>query len=347
MRHGGTVQARGAASGLAAALLFGASTPAAKALTPHAGPLALAGLLYAGAGLGLALVGVVRRSSEAPLRRSDAASLLVMVVAGGVVAPALLVAGLARISATSGSLLLGLETPLTILLAVAAFREHVGWRELGGSAAVVAAGAVLASGPRGGGELVGALAIVGACALWALDNNVSQRLSLRDPVAVARWKSLAAGATSLALAALVREPLPALRASAAALATGCLGYGLSLVLYLVASRHLGAARQAALFATAPFFGAAVAVVALGEAPTARHGIAAVLVAAGLWAVIRARHGHLHAHAAFEHEHAHEHDEHHAHEHGELVRGPHSHRHVHAPLVHDHAHASDAHHRHEH
>jgi drug/metabolite transporter (DMT)-like permease len=198
------------------------------------------------AGLGLTVGGAVRRSREAPLRRSDAGPLAVMVIAGGVLGPVLLVVGLARITAMTGSLLFGLETPFTILLAVVAFREHVGWRELAGSAAVLAAGAVLALGPGRGGGLTGAVAIVGACAFWALDNNVSQRLALRDPVVVARWKSLAAGATSLALALAAREPLPSVRTCAAALATGFLGYGLSIVLHLVASRHLGAARQAIL-----------------------------------------------------------------------------------------------------
>ncbi len=346
MVPGGT--SKGTAAGLAAAVLFGLSAPLAKALLPSSGPFILAGLLYLGAGLGLGALGPFRRpGAEARLRREDAATLAGMILAGGVVGPLLLLAGLARLSGSSASLLLNLEAPFTIALAVAAFGEHVSGRELAGSAAVLA-GAVVLAAPAGHGSTsaVGALAVSGACLAWAVDNNLGQRLSLRDPVAVARAKSLVAGGFDVALALLLGERLPGPAALAGILATGLGGYGVSIVLHLLAMRHLGAARQAAYFATAPFVGAVAAVPILGEAPSAAVAAAGALMLVGVAVLVRARHGHVHTHEALEHDHAHEHDAHHRHHHGPDA-GAHSHAHRHEPLTHDHPHRPDAHHRHGH
>ncbi len=340
---------RGALTGLAAAALFGVSTPIAKLLVPGTGPLVLAGLLYLGAGAGL-LAGAPlrRRTSEAPLRRSDLPTLAAVILAGGVVGPALLVTGLGRLPGGTTALLLNLEAPFTVALAVLLLRERLSRRELAGAVAIVAGAAALASGPgEGQVDLVGVACVIGACAAWALDNALSQRLSIRDPVAVARVKGLVAGAFNLTLGLLVAERLPPPARSVAALATGALGYGVSLVLHLLAVRSVGAARQAAYFATAPFIGAVAAVPLLGERFGAAHLLAGALMAAGLAALLRARHGHLHAHAALEHEHAHVHDEHHAHTHDGPTDEPHSHPHRHAALVHDHPHLPDVHHRHPH
>jgi drug/metabolite transporter (DMT)-like permease len=344
---------RGAASGLAAAVLFGVTTPVAKRLLPESGPFLLAGLLYLGAGLGLALAAPFRRPGrEARLRREDLPRLAGMALAGGVAGPLLLLTGLARLPGAQASLLLNLEAPLTILLAVAAFGESLSARELLGAAAIVLGAAALAGGGlQGAPGLAGALLVAGACAAWALDNNLGQGLSLRDPVAVTRVKALAAGAVNTAVALALGERLPPPAILALALVTGLLGYGLSIVLHLLAMREVGAARQAAYFATAPFVGALAAVPILGERPGLAELLAGVLMAAGAALLVRARHGHAHQHAALTHDHAHVHgarDAHHAHDHPEgVLEGPHSHPHTHPPLVHDHPHLPDAHHRHRH
>ncbi len=339
---------RATAAGLAAAALFGASTPVAKLLVPGSGALMLAGLLYLGAGVGLTLFAPFRRAAEAPLRRADLRVLAPMIVAGGIVGPVLLVFGLARVSGVAASLLLNLEAPFTMGLAVLAFGDHLSRREALGAAAIVAGGAWLtvAPGPLRTGAL-GVAAVAGACAAWSLDNNLAQRLALRDPVTVARAKTLAAGAVSVALAVASGDRLPPLAIAVGALAVGAVGYGASIVLHLLATRGIGAARQAALFATAPFVGALVSVLLLGERLGLRDIVAAALMAAGLAAVLKARHAHEHVHAVLEHDHAHLHDEHHRHGHPEPVSEPHSHSHGHAALVHDHPHLPDAHHRHEH
>ena len=341
--------AGGALLGVAAAALFGASTPVAKLLVPGTGPVVLAGLLYLGAGLGLLAAGTIRREgAEAPIRRSDLPTLAGMIVSGGVLGPILLVLGLARLSGTTASLLLNLEAPLTILVAIIALHERLSWSETAGAAAIVLGAAALtwAPGPVAL-DPAGIACVVGACGAWAIDNNLSQRLSIRDPVAVARTKALFAGAFDVALGLLVGETVPSATRITAALVTGAVGYGASTVLFLLAVRAVGAARQAAYFATAPFIGAALAVPLLGERPAPAHVVAAAVMAAGVALVMRTRHAHPHVHPPVEHEHAHVHDEHHQHAHDRPVTEPHSHVHRHARLAHEHPHLPDVHHRHGH
>jgi drug/metabolite transporter (DMT)-like permease len=342
-------RAKGAASGLAAALLFGFSTPVAKLLLPGSGPFMLAGLLYLGSGLGLLVFRRFQpRGDEAPLQRADAIPLLGVVFTGGMIAPVLLMYGLGRLPGSSASLLLNLEAPFTMALAVIAFGESLQRSEVVGAAAVVlGAAALTARGQLGDVHVLGALGVAGACLGWAVDNNLSQRLSLRDPVAVTQLKCLVAGVANVALALAMGERIPGGQALAGALATGLLGYGVSIVLHLRAMRRLGAARQAALFATAPFAGALASVPLLGERLSPRDILAAIAMGLGVALIVRAHHSHRHEHEPMEHEHAHEHDEHHQHPHDGEARGPHSHVHEHAALVHDHPHLPDAHHRHRH
>ncbi len=339
----------GAVRGLGAALLFGLSTPVAKLLLPGSGPFLVAGLLYVGSAAGFLLLGgLAPHTAEARLRRADLPLLAGVTLAGGVVAPVLLMLGLSRLDGTSAALLLNLELPFTIALAVGIFGESLSTREVGGAAAILAGGVLLATGGAGGRpDVVGALGVAGATLGWAIDNNLSQRLSLRDPVAVVRVKALVAGTVNLALGFALGERLPAGGPLAGILVTGLFGYGVSVVLHMLAMRELGAARQGAIFASAPFAGALAAIPILGERLSAREGIAGAVMAAGVAVILRTRHGHVHTHEPLSHDHLHVHDEHHAHEHDAPVAGSHSHPHVHAPLTHDHEHTPDAHHRHEH
>lgn len=352
LARSGSAPTRGAFAGLIAALLFGASAPIAKLLLPAMRPLLLAGLLYLGAGLALLFVGLVRPRAramrEAPLGRKDRWLLLGITALGGIVAPVLMLAGLARVSGVAGALLLNLEGPSTILLAVLVFREHLGARGLASVACIVAGGAVLAWSP---GELRadawGVLAIAGACLAWGMDNNLTQRLSLRDPVAIVRWKALGAAACTLGAAFVLGTPVPPAAPAIAALALGSVSYGASILFDVYALRTLGAAREAAYFATAPFMGALLAVPLLGERLEAAELGAAGLMAAGVVLLVRERHAHGHTHQALAHEHMHVHDVHHAHAHEGPVTEPHSHPHAHEPLTHEHPHLPDVHHRHRH
>lgn len=345
----------GAAYGLGAAALFGVSAPVAKLLLPNVSPLPLAALLYLGGGLALAAFSGGRRLArrtgaqvEAPIRRSDVPLLAAISIAGGMVGPVLMLLGLSRLSGVATSLLLNLEGPFTVLLAVLLFREHLGRRGLAAAALVFAGAAALGFAPGAlRADPVGVALIGGACLAWAVDNNLSQRLSLKDPVAVVRIKALASGTLMALVSLAARQPVPSAGIALSALVLGALSYGASIVLDMRALRLLGAAREAAYFATAPFIGAIAAVPLLGERLRPLDALAGALMASGVVLLIRERHGHTHVHEALEHDHAHVHDEHHRHDHGGPVSEPHSHPHTHAPIAHDHPHVSDLHHRHRH
>lgn len=337
---------------LAAAILFGASTPFAKLLVGAVDPQLLAGLFYLGAGAGLGLVLGIRsilgvRSSEAPLRRADAPWMIAIVAFGGIIGPLFLMLGLARTSATSGSLLLNLEGLATMGIAWVVFRENVDRRLLLGAASILAGAAALSW--RGQGVRVdeGGLLIAAACLAWGIDNNLTRRLSAADPVVIALIKGVAAGSVNLALALLLGARLPSLGAASAALVVGFCGVGLSLVLFILALRHLGSARTGAYFSLAPFLGAVIAIALIHEPITPQLILAGVLMAFGVWLHLTERHAHEHTHEAIEHEHAHVHDDHHRHVHEGTATEPHSHWHRHEPLRHRHAHYPDLHHRHEH
>ncbi len=343
---------RGALYGLVAAALFGASAPLAKLLLNDAGPLALAGLLYCGAGLGLTVARPValrlRSPAEAPLRRGDLPLLAGLIVAGGIAGPILMLVGLTRVSGVTGSLLLNLEGPMTTIVALSLFGEHLGRRGAAGSALIFLGAAVLGFGPGSiRAEPWGVLAIAAACACWALDNNLTQRLSLRDPVSVVRWKTLGAGICMSSIAIATGSTFPRGPVLAATLVIGALSYGVSVLLDLHALRLLGAAREAAFFATAPFVGAIVAIPLLGERLSVSDAIAAGLMVAGVTILLRARHSHRHVHEELVHDHRHVHDDHHRHDHDGLVIEPHAHPHRHDSIEHDHPHLSEAHHRHRH
>jgi drug/metabolite transporter (DMT)-like permease len=284
------------------------------------------------------------------VRGPDWALLSGIVVLGGILGPVLMLWGLQRVSAVVTSLLSNLEAPFTVLVAVTVFGEHLGRRATAGAAFIVAAAIILSYTPgEARADLPGVCAVAGACLCWAVDNNLTQRLSLRDPIVVTRIKALGAGTCTLALALLSGQSLPRSVILMAVLLLGLLSYGVSIVLDMHALRLLGAAREAAYFATAPFIGALAAIPILGERWGADEVLATTLMAAGLALLLREEHRHVHRHEEMEHDHAHVHEGHHFHVHPtrEEVGEPHAHPHRHPPLTHDHPHVSELHHRHEH
>lgn len=338
---------------LGAAILFGASTPLAKALLSGLSPVLLAGLLYLGSGLGLVAVRLVRdRGWRTPaMEKAEWFWLLLAIGFGGVLGPVALMSGLARTSAASASLLLNLEAVLTALLAWVVFHENTDRRIAFGMALIVA-GAVLIAWPTGAQSLGlgwGALLISGACLCWALDNNFTRKVSASDALFIAGLKGLAAGIVNVAMALALGVRMPAAPFIGMAMVTGLLGYGVSLVLFVLALRGLGSARTGAYFSTAPFVGAAIAILAFGEHASWMFWLAAALMAAGVWMHLTERHEHVHTHEAMKHAHSHVHDEHHQHTHDFDWDGrePHTHEHIHTPLTHSHPHFPDIHHQHTH
>jgi drug/metabolite transporter (DMT)-like permease len=338
---------------LLSAFLFGVSTPLAKLLLASVDPWVMAAMLYLGAGMGLAIVHLSRAllnvpAVEAPLRRTDLPLLAIVILAGGVAGPILLMFGLARTDAASASLLLNLEGLATMGIAWIVFRENVDHRLLVGAMAILV-GAGLLSWQGSASFDRGALLIAVACLCWGIDNNLTRQLSSADPVQIAMLKGLVAGTVNLTLALTYGASLPSIDLVLSALSIGFIGYGISVALFVVCLRQMGAARTGACFSLAPFAGAVVAILLLGEPLSLSLAIAGALMAFGLWLHISESHDHEHGHDTLEHEHSHRHDEHHRHDHAaEMPPGePHTHWHRHLPLIHRHLHYPDLHHRHDH
>lgn len=342
---------------LLSAALFGISTPAAKALAGVTDPAVLAGLLYCGAGIGVALLrrcarrlGTWERAGQAPLTRKDWPWLAGAIAAGGIAGPILLMSGLARTDAATASLLLTLEGVATALLAWFAFGENFNRRVALGMACIAAGAVALAwpgTAPPAGA--LGPLAIAGACVAWGLDNNLTRKISFADPLQIVEIKGLVAGPVNLLLGLCAGGTLPGPGPALAAGAVGFAGYGLSIALFVMALRHLGTARTGAYFSTAPFLGAMAAVLFLREPVTPALAVSGVLMGLGVWLHLTEDHDHEHRHALLEHSHSHVHDAHHRHEHGpgDPPGEPHTHRHRHIPMRHKHPHLPDMHHTHGH
>lgn len=342
---------------LAAAALFGAATPLAKALLGSMSAFLVAGLFYLGSGLGLCACIAIRRwrqgdagsAAQHRFQRTEWPWLFGAILAGGVAGPALLMLGLSSTPAATSSLLLNLESVLTAVIAWVVFRENVDVQVLLGMLAIVAGGVLLSLHPGHFALSVGALLIFGACLCWAIDNNLTRKVAANDAMVIACLKGLIAGPVNLTIAFSLGATLPSASLVAAAMLTGFAGYGVSLVLFVVALRHLGTARTGAYFSVAPLFGVALSLVLWPELPSITFWIAAMFMALGVWLHVRERHEHDHTHDRLEHTHRHRHDEHHQHKHDFEYDSdePHTHSHVHLPITHSHAHFPDIHHRHRH
>ena len=348
---------RAAGLALLSAALFGASTPAAKALLGTVDPALLAGLFYCGAGIGTGILRRMLRSlrsngtaQETPLARGDVPWLAGAIASGGVVGPLLLMFGLAHTEASTASLLLTLEGAATALLAWFVFHENFDRRIALGMLLLIAGALLLSwSGTATLATVTGPAAIVAACVAWGLDNNLTRKVSLADPLQIVAIKGLVAGPVNLVLALAVGGHWPTFGITLTAAIVGFIGYGVSLALYVLALRDLGTARTGAYFATAPFLGAVVALAFLHEPVTLQLVIAGALMAAGVYLHLTEHHEHEHAHEPMTHSHLHLHDEHHRHAHelGDPPGEPHTHVHRHAPLRHSHPHVPDMHHTHRH
>ena len=281
-----------AAYALLAAACFGASAPLAKIFLGDGAPLMHAGLLYAGAAAGLGATLALRGKGAAGVmvRRGDRLFLAIATLLGAIVAPALLMFGLARTPAATASLLLNSEIIFTTLIARLFFGERVGARVILGIACIVAGG-VLLSLPKPGeaaGVTLGALAIVGACVCWAADTNLMQRVSAGDAVAIGAIRGAAGGVVNLSVAFALGATLPPLASTAGMLSVGFLGYGLALVLFLVSLNRIGTVRTGTFFATAPFIGAAASMLIFREIPAPAFYASAALMAAGVFLTVTER-----------------------------------------------------------
>jgi drug/metabolite transporter (DMT)-like permease len=360
--HDGSSRAAGVASIITAAVLFGLSAPLVKIILGSVGPFYLTGLLYLGSGIGLLIIELARNlsrrlkgqkgSEEAPLSGKDYLYLAGACVCGGMLGPILLTLGLVKIPASTASLFLNVECIFTALIAALVFKEPLDskvWWALG---FMFAGGVVLSIETGSAGVRVSwsVLLVVGACLMWAIDNNLTRPLSDKDPFVIARTKGLVAGIVFIFIAgSLIGEERPALIPLSGTMLTGAFCYGISLILFIYALRYLGAARTGVYFGTAPFIGAIFSILLLSEPVTGKFAASFLLMAAGMLLLTQENHSHLHAHKAISHEHRHSHDSHHLHSHLPEEEGAkvHSHFHAHEELSHQHPHMPDSHHRHTH
>jgi len=340
---------KGISAALISALLFGAGTPLAKLLLDEVSPWLLAGLLYLGSGIGLSIYRFFIKTTSVKLPRKELLWLSSAILFGGVLAPVLLMLGLLNMPASGASLLLNMEGVFTALLAWFAFKENFDKRiALGMALIVVGAGVLSWQSDMQFSGILPMLAVIAACFAWALDNNLTRKISLFDASWIASVKGLVAGSVNIVLSLIYSSSLPSLPKIAGAMTVGFFAYGMSLTLFIVGLRHLGTARTGAYFSIAPFFGALLAII-LGDVLTVSLIFASALMATGIWLHFTEHHEHYHQHSEIEHEHEHTHDEHHQHDHDSLLDKlkPHKHNHRHKQMLHSHPHYPDMHHQHSH
>ncbi|MCD5416113.1 DMT family transporter [Candidatus Bipolaricaulota bacterium] len=337
-------------AGLLAACLFGAATPASKALLQNVAPQALAGLLYIGAAIGVLPIVLRERSFRLPWRAGRRTTLLLAgsVVCGGVLGPWLLLLGLRVATAGSVSLFLNLELVATVLLGRLIFREHLSTRGWIGAAGTLVAAVLLAAG-EGQAGIMAALLVGAGCFFWGFDNHFTSLIDGITPAQTTLCKGVVAGLFNLIMGGGVLGGVGDLTSALLALVVGGLSYGISIALYITAAQGLGASRSQMVFSTAPFFGLVLSLLFLGESFTGVQAGAAVLVASSLALLFSEKHGHIHRHVPMNHQHLHRHDDdHHDHEHADVaISTAHAHSHSHKTVAHEHVHWPDLHHRHNH
>ena len=337
---------------LVAACLFGASTPAAKPLLQQTSPWLLAGLLYFGSGIGLGLISFLRLKKEASLRGKDWYWISGAVLFGGILAPLLLMTGLSKTNAGAASLFLNFEAVFTAVVSWYFFKEHFDRRIFIGMLFILCGGFILSwtKTPTLENSL-GPFLIALACLGWAIDNNLTRKISASDPLQIATIKSLLAGSTNILLAFFFVQDghFPAIKWLLTAGVIGFFGYGVSLLCFILALRHIGTSRTGAYFSLTPFVGALLSLLFLHEPISYQFILASLFMGIGLWLHLTENHSHEHTHEILEHEHQHIHDEHHQHAHSpnDPLGEPHSHKHRHEVMTHTHRHYPDIHHRHSH
>ena len=335
---------------LLSAILFGAATPASKLLLEGFTPFQLAGLLYLGAAIAVAPSALKKGGFALPRRddRRNQFRLFGAVLFGGILGPVALLFGLRLAEAASVSLWLNLELAATAVLGAALFHDHLGYRGWLGVAAAVLASVLISWQPGSAGFFSGLLVLL-ACICWGLDNHLTALIDGITPSQSTLWKGVVAGTVNLSIGVTLAPISVDVQALGIALIVGALSYGASIVLYIRSAQIIGATRAQVLFSSAPFFGAALSVIFVGESLSIMYVIAIPVFLSGIAFLLMDGHDHAHSHEAITHEHFHRHDDgHHTHVHPDLpLSEHHTHQHTHEPIQHSHPHWPDIHHRHKH
>ncbi|OFZ19159.1 MAG: hypothetical protein A2X94_10310 [Bdellovibrionales bacterium GWB1_55_8] len=338
-----------------AAFFFGCIAPGTKLLVHNLPPQSTAGILYFFAGIGMLAILLAKKEllpSLAHIKPKDGKWLFAATLFGGILGPAFLTYGLLSIRGSTASLLLNLESVLTSLIAWFVFKEHFEKKIVWGMLFIISGCVILSwSAQASGGQdsLTGVSLIALACLSWGIDNNVTRNIAHLNPVLTASIKGVIAGSSNLALGFLIGERFGLNIQILQAGLLGFLGIGVSLVAFIISLGTIGTARTGAVFSTAPFVGAILSVLVLGEAVSIPFILALVLMGFGVMCHLSEEHLHEHSHPALEHSHEHAHDEHHQHAHDadDPPGTTHNHKHRHVAETHQHRHFPDIHHLHEH
>ena len=336
-----------------AALLYGISTPVSKLLLLKLPATMMAACLYLGAGLGMLCLAMIQKlykkgNREARLSGRDAPYVVGMILLD-IAAPIFLMLGLTMTTAANGSLLNNFEIVATSVIALFLFRESIGRRMWIAIGFITLSSILLSITEKGSLSFsLGSFFVLLACVCWGFENNCTRMLSLKDPLQIVIWKGFGSGTGALIIAFFVHEVVAEWLYIGIALVLGFVAYGLSIFVYILAQRKLGAARTSAFYAFAPFIGVIVSWIVLKEPITLIFVIALIMMLVGAYFAVTEQHQHLHLHLMEQHTHKHNHkDGHHNHVHEEVVEGEHTHEHIHEQMEHSPGHLPDLHHRHIH
>lgn len=272
---------------LLAAALYAVNAPCSKLLLDFLPPTLMAGFLYIGAGIGMGAAALVRKlrrtdHTEARLTRAELPYTIAMILLD-IAAPVCLLFGLRMTTAANASLLNNFEIVATAVIALLFFKEKIGARLWCGIAFLTAACLLLSFESAESLRFsYGSLLILLACLFWGVENNCTRKISSKDPLQIVLLKGIFSGAGSLVIGLCIGERVTVLWSVFAALAVGCVAYGLSIFFYVHAQRLIGAARTSAYYAVAPFIGTLFSFVLFPQMPHYTYFIALGLMGIGAW-----------------------------------------------------------------
>lgn len=268
-----------------AAALYAVNIPVSKLLLNHAGATMMAAFLYLGAGLGLLLYGMTKSlvkkgKPQAPLTKKELPYTIAMVVLD-IMAPILLMSGIARTDSANVSLLNNFEIVATSVIALVVFKEMISKRLWFAIFLVTAASVILSfEGTDAFALNTGSFFVLGACICWGFENNCTRKISNKSSTEIVVIKGCFSGVGILTTALFLGEALPEIKWIGAILLLGFVAYGLSIKFYVMAQQHLGAAKTSAYYSIAPFLGVAFSLFMLGERPTEQFYAAMLIMIAG-------------------------------------------------------------------
>ena len=272
-----------------AAALYALNSPLSKILLDYMPPTLMAGFLYIGAGVGMGVIALIRKTAkinqgEEKLTRRDLPYTVAMVVLD-IAAPIFLLLGLSYTTAANASLLNNFEIVATSLIALMIFKEKISPRLWFGIGFVTLSCALLSFEDITSLRFSwGSLFILIACLCWGIENNCTRKLSNKDPLQIVVVKGLCSGAGSVIIGLILGERICAEYwwSIFAVLTVGFVAYGLSIFFYVYAQRNLGAARTSAYYAIAPFIGTLLSLVIFREMPPYTYFAALALMVVGAW-----------------------------------------------------------------